>query len=212
MEKVNSVILVDKSDEKLGELFSDLKNATDFELRKFAKDNHIVCQTMTLGSACDKYSIVDSLSKVNERPFLFFVYAHGREDAIVVEGECVISSNENYYVLSNAVVYTLSCYNGGELADMLLDNKLRLFVGYRGKANCPYGMDDRTLSIGLSFVIAFLEGKTASESFDVLYDSYTKSVRDTALDPFQRAAYQESRDALVMKGDGNIQIKDLLIA
>lgn len=212
MNKVNSIILADESDGKLGEIFADLKNATDLELYNFGKDKHVTCQTMLLGSECDKHTIVESLTKVNEQPFLFFVYAHGREDAIMVNSEGVISSNENYYILSNAVVYTLSCYNGGKLADVLLDNKALLFVGYKAKANCPYGMDDQTLEIGLSFVTAFLKGNTARESFENLYSAYTKVVRDESLDPFQRAAYQESRDALVIKGDENVQIKNLLIA
>lgn len=212
MKKVNSIILADEADERLGELFADLKNATDLELNKFGKDNHVICQTCMLGSECDKRTVAEPFSKVNQSPFFFFVYAHGREDAIMVDGENVISATDNYYILSNAVIYALSCHNGGNLADVLLNNQILLFVGYKDNANCPYGMDDRTLEIGLSFITAFLQGKTARESFEKLYSEYTKAVRDENLDPFQRAAYQESRDALVIKGNEDIHIDNLLIA
>lgn len=106
------------------------------------------------------------------------------------------------------MVYTFSCYNGNELADKLLANKAKLFVGYKGKAICPYGLEEYTGKVVLSFISAFLEGKNAKDSFDSLYDGYTKLLRDNSLDPFQKVYYQESRDNLVLKGNLYLNLKD----
>ena len=108
------------------------------------------------------------------------------------------------------MVYTFSCYNGNELADTLLVNKAKLFVGYKGKAICPYGLEEYTGRVVLSFISAFLGGKNAKDSFDSLYDDYTKLLRDNSLDPFQKSYYQANWDNLVLKGNENLTLKDFL--
>lgn len=108
------------------------------------------------------------------------------------------------------MIYTFSCYNGNKLADRLLANKAKLYVGYKGKVNCPYGLEEYTGRVVLSFISAFLGGKNAKDSFDCLYDDYTKLLRDNSLDPFQKSFYQENRDNLVLKGNMNLALKDFL--
>ena len=210
MGKINSVILADDSAEDLGEFFVDMKNAADVEICNYRRNNQVGGKTILLNSNCDKINFSASVALINELPFLFLVFAHGKNDAILVGGENVISPTDNYYSLSNALIYTFSCYNGNKLADRLLANKVKLYVGYKGKVNCPYGLEEYTGRVVLSFISAFLGGKNAKDSFDCLYDDYTKLLRDNSLDPFQKSFYQENRDNLVLKGNMNLALKDFL--
>ena len=209
--EMNSIIMADDLAFELGEFFADLKNATDWELTNFGINNNIVCHTSFLDGSYNASSLAEPIAKINNCPFLCFIYAHGQEDSVFIGANKVFSVSDNYYLLSNAVIYTFSCNCGGILADKLLENKAILFVGYKGTANCPYGLDGITVSVVLSFIQAFLSGKTAKDSFESLYDAYSAVLRDSTLDPFQRAAFQESRDALVLKGDENVRVCDLLV-
>jgi hypothetical protein len=101
--------------------------------------------------------------------------------------------------------------NGGELADMLIQNQTKTFVGYNGVANCPYGLDDITTEIVMSFIDSFLSGKTANEAKADLVAAYERSIFDDSLDPLQRSRFQANRDNLVIKGDGNLTVGDLIV-
>lgn len=102
--------------------------------------------------------------------------------------------------------------NGGTLADVMINNNVKTFVGYSGNANCPYGIDDVTCGIVMSFVSSLLDGKTISNAVDDLKSSYENAIFDGDLEPFQRSWFQENRDGIVIKGNGNLTIDDLLVA
>lgn len=101
MGKINSIILADDSAEDLGEFFVDMKNVADIEICNYRTDNQVGGETMMLDSNCDKINFSASVALINELPFLFLVFAHGKNDAILVGGENVISTTDNYYSLSN---------------------------------------------------------------------------------------------------------------
>ena len=94
---------------------------------------------------------------------------------------------------------------------MLIQNQTKTFVGYNGVANCPYGLDDITTEIVMSFINSFLSGKTANEAKADLVAAYERRIFDDSLDPIQRSRFQENRDNLVIKGDGKLTVGDLIV-
>lgn len=97
------------------------------------------------------------------------------------------------------------------MADAIIDNKAKAFVGYTDYANCPYGIDEVTTEIVMSFISAFLSGKTVNESKADLELSYDNAIYNEFLDAFQRQLFQTNRDNLVVKGDGSLVINDILM-
>ena len=74
-------------------------------------------------------------------------------------------------------------------------------------------MDDVTCNIVMSFVSSFLfKGKSIKNAVDDLKASYEEAIYNSELDPIQRSEYQKNRDSIVIKGDGNLTINDLLVA
>ncbi len=212
--KLNSVILADDSEScDIAELFVMMKNSTIQLLEQYTTDHEdIVSENNTyLSDSVTKQSFSEKMSLVNSEPFLCFWYGHGKADSFRIADEDVVTTTENYYVFSNALIYTFSCLNGNDLADAIMANKAKAFVGYTDYANCPYGIDDVTTEIVMSFVSAFLSGKTVNESKADLELSYDNAIYNETLDAFQRQLFQTNRDNLVVKGDGSLIIKDILI-
>lgn len=211
--KLNSVILADNSEScDIADLCVLLKNSTVQLLEHFSccsdwNLDYRIC----LSDSTTRSNLSDKLSDVNCNNFLCFWYGHGKKDSFYVDNEPIITTIENHYIFSNALIYTFSCYNGEELADVLVKNNCKVFVGYTSAANCPYGIDDMTSEIAMSFINSFLSGKSVVESKEDLVNSYERAIFDEELEPFQRVSYQRNRDSLVVKGDGKLCINDMLI-
>ena len=213
--KLNAVVIADDVAENIGELCVMLKNSTNQMLEQFqqARNDGIEVDHFTYcHDTINKHNLSEKVSPVNANGFLCCWYGHGSDTSFNMNGERIVTTTDNHYVFSNAVIYTFSCMNGGTLADVLIDNNVRAFVGYSGNANCPYGIDDVTCGIVMSFVSSLLDGKTISNAVDDLKSSYENAIFDGDLEPFQRSWFQENRDGIVIKGNGNLTIDDLLVA
>lgn len=210
----NAIVITDDVAENIGELCVMLKNSTGQLLEQFGltKDDINVNNATYCHDAVNKQNISEKLALVNSKSFLCCWYGHGKDKSFRINGENVVTTTDNYYIFSNALIYTLSCLNGGTLADVLIDNNAKTFVGYCGNVNCPYGIDDVTCDIAMSFLSSFLGGKSVSDAVDDLKSSYEDAVFNKDLEPFQRLQFQENRDNVTLKGDGTITINDLLVA
>lgn len=212
--KLNSVILADDSEScDIADLFVMMKNSTIQLLEQYTVAHEdIVSENNTyLSDSITKQNLSEKMLLVNSKPFLCFWYGHGKADSFRIADEDVVTTTENYYVFSNALVYTFSCLNGKDLADAVIDNKAKAFVGYTAYANCPYGIDDVTTEIVMSFISAFLSGKTVNESKADLELSYDNAIYNESLDVLQRQLFQTNRDNLVVKGEGSLVINDILV-
>ena len=212
--KLNSVILADDSELcDIANLFVMMKDSTTQVLEQYATshedidaENHIY-----LSDTVTKQNLSEKMSLVNSDSFMCFWYGHGMHDSFKIGNDNIVTTTENYYLFSNALIYTFSCLNGNNLADALVANKAKAFVGYTDFANCPYGIDDVTTEIVMSFIFSFLGGKTINEAKEDLEAAYNHAVYDESLDPFQRPLFQTNRDNLVVKGNGELKLCDLLI-
>lgn len=214
--KLNVVILADDSAYcSISDLCLMLKNSAYRLLEQYKNvhpDMDLNYQEF-LSDSINKQNLSEKMASVNIDRFLCFWYGHGKRDSFQIDREDVVTTTDNHYVFSNAFIYTFSCLNGNELADILIANKVKAFVGYTEFANCPYGMDDVTCNIVMSFVSSFLfKGKSIKNAVDDLKASYEEAIYNSELDPIQRSEYQKNRDSIVIKGDGNLTINDLLVA
>lgn len=212
--KLNSVILADDSEScDIAELFVMMKNSTIQLLEQYtvAHEDIVSVNNTYLSDSITKQNLSEKMSLVNSEPFLCFWYGHGKADSFRIADEDVVTITENYYVFSNALIYTFSCLNGKDLADVIMANKAKAFVGYTNYANCPYGIDDVTTEIVMSFISAFLSGKTVNESKADLELSYDNAIYNESLDVLQRQLFQTNRDNLVVKGDGSLVINNILV-
>jgi hypothetical protein len=212
--KLNSVIFADNSAScDIADLFVMLKNSTEQLLEQFASSHEIEDTSNTyLSDSITKQTLSEKMALVNNDHFMCFWFGHGKKDSFMMDGADIVTTTENYYVFTNAVIYTFSCFNGNDLADAVITNNGKVFVGYTGYAHCPYGIDDVTCSIAMSFVTSFLNGKSISNSVNDLRVAYEDAIFNDELEPFQRSRFQENRDGIVLKGDGTLTINDLLVA
>lgn len=212
--KLNTVILADDSAScNIADLCVLLKERTVQQLEEFTLSNSCVDieKYIYLSDSISKLNVSEKMSLINSDCSICFWYGHGKADSFCIENEPIITTTENHYVFSNALIYTFSCLNGGELADTLVANNVKAFVGYTNYANCPYGIDDVTSSIVMTFIKSFLSGKTVHESKEALSASYEDAIFNEDLEPFQRSQFQSNRDGLIVKGNGNLCIRDMLI-
>ena len=64
----------------------------------------------------------------------------------------------------------------------------------------------------MTFIESFIKGKTVNESKEDLIASYENAIFNEELEPFQRLSFQQNRDNLIVKGNGNLCIDDMLTA
>lgn len=212
--KMNVVVIADDVAENIGELCVMLKNSTHHLLEQFelTTDNVSIINATYCHDTVNKQNLSEKLALVNYKNFLCCLYGHGTDTSFSMNGEDIVTTTDNHYVFSNALVYTFSCMNGGSLADVLINNNAKVFVGYSGNANCPYGIDDVTCGIAMSFLSSFFEGKAISDAVADLKLSYEEAIFNNELEPFQRSFFQENRDNVSLKGNGTLTINDLLVA
>lgn len=212
--RLNTVIIADDSAEcNIRDLCVLLKNNTVQLLQQYQATQKIDVNNVILSSGVvTKNNISENLSEINNANFISFWFGHGEEDKFKIANEAIVTTTVNHYVFSNALIYTFSCYNGQELADVLIANKAIAFVGYGKKANCPLGIDNVTSQIAQTFTVSFMiEGKPVKEAVSDLYTAYDNAVYDKNIDPLIRGYFQTNRDALVLKGNGDLTINDFII-
>lgn len=212
--KLTAVTLADDSDNcNISELCTILKNNTDLLLRVFCAEHRDISlsHNVYLSGSLTKDTLVEKMVPINQNAFVCFWYGHGGNDSFEIGGEPIVTTTSNYYLFSNALVYTFSCFNGTTLADALIRNNALTFVGYTDVAQCPIGIDDTTADIAMTFISSFLSGKTAKESCMDLKIAYENAVFDETIDPFVRGYYQENRDALTLKGNKDLVLYDILV-
>lgn len=213
--KLNSIIIADDSDScDISDLCVKLKDSTLQLIEEYMSSLQPSIELQNkvyMSDAITKQSVGEIMASINDQSFMCFLYGHGTNESFNIGDESVITTTDNYYVFSNALIYTFSCLNGNDLADALINNKAKAFVGYTGKAHCPYGIDGITTRIAMSFISSFLCGKTVSMAVTDLKQTYSNAIYDESLEPFHRSCFQENRDTLVIKGDKSLQINHLIL-
>lgn len=213
--RLNTVIIADDSAEcSIRDLCVLLRDSTSQLLEQYQQTHtNIMVDNVTLSSdVVTTNNLSGKLSTINQSNFISFWFGHGEKDRFTIANEAVVTTTVNHYVFSNALIYTFSCYNGQELADVLIANKAIAFVGYDKEAQCPLGIDDITSQIVQTFIASFMvEGKSVKEAVSDLKAAYNNAVYNDKIEPFIRGYFQTNRDALVLKGNGDLTVNDFII-
>lgn len=210
--KLHSVIFCDDSDDDLGEFFRNLSEETQKLFHEKCSSNDIKhnCSVL-LSDELDKESIVETMSKVNRNNNFCCCYLHGKTNEMLNAGETIISTTLNHYMFTNSFIYAFSCNNGDELADCLIDNGANTFIGYCDDARCPVDCDELTVNVVLTGISSFLSGCDALAMYESIKIEYDKLVRNDLLDPIQRGYYLHNRDSLVIKGNKDFNINQMVL-
>lgn len=213
--RLNTVIIADDSAEcSIYDLCVMLRDSTSQLLEQYQQTHtNIMVDNVTLSSdVVTTNNLSGKLSTINQSNFISFWFGHGEKDRFTIANEAIVTTTVNHYVFSNALIYTFSCYNGQELADVLIANNAIAFVGYGKEACCPLGIDDITPRIAQTFIVSFMiEGKTVKEAVSDLYTAYNDVIYGNYVDPIRRSLFQTNRDSLVLKGNGDLTVNDFII-
>lgn len=207
---INQIVVHDGHDDKLGDFFylcTDHAHSLCVACGKEINNQIIGSDDVTAGN------IGDLLSKVNQQGFLFLGFVHGTPDSMVINGaERFVSTTSNYYLFTNSFIYTFSCYNGTELADILLMNGASVFWGYSKQVWVCHAYHDEFKKAALTGYCHFLNGDSASIAYDRMIDDMNVQIDAMyETDMIVASTLLENRDALVLKGNKELTISDLVL-
>lgn len=206
---INALIVCDKDDDKLGDFFCLCKNHTIYLSQKL-KPSLNIRETHDI----DVDNMGRYVSDINLSNFLFFGFVHGSRECMYINSNIeFINATTNYYLLSNAFVYAFSCYNGSELADILINNSVHTYWGYSNKAWVCHDFMEDFKECALSGYSHFIEGCSVAEAeMKMIADMNNKIDKLYNVNILAATLLMENRDAMVVKGRKDLTISDFRIA
>ncbi|WP_295367277.1 hypothetical protein [uncultured Prevotella sp.] len=140
-----------------------------------------------------------------------YIAAHGTKCSIINEQEeDIISTHTTNYNFNGKSLFAVSCYCAQILKDELMKIGLKLFVGYNSSFTEFPGYEEFYTSAN-SGLKAFVEGASVDEMRKIMngiYDECYKSLE--VKNPLAADALFDNREALVIAGEGNLHLSDLL--
>ncbi|NDV82539.1 hypothetical protein [Bacteroides sp. 51] len=206
---INTVIIYDHDDETLGNFFCLCADDVEFIPDKAIAELNVI----KLNS--DDVTVANlstHMVKYNQERFIFLGFMHGSKEAMVLSGtENIVTLTTNHYLFSNAFIYNFSCYNGTDLADVLLQNNALVFWGYSDKAWVCYACLDEFKKCALSGLSHFLTGINVESSHRLMIEDINETIDKLyASNMFAASTLLENRDAIIVKGDKTLTYFDLL--
>jgi len=187
------IIAYDKSNSFFSDLAINLRIALNSNSIPF-----IELTDVNLTSVMIKTEIEQSPENI-----MFVAYSHGLNDRLCSNENCnsfyVSTSNTNLFNTTE-LFYTFSCYSGNELADSLIKNGCKSFIGYDDKAYFP-AMPSGVIQAINSGIKAFLiEKKSYREVLLTLIDEYVQLIDFYEDSDFPLSVrLSKNRRALVLK-------------
>jgi len=202
---INSILLYDNQDTKLGTFFTLCANKF-LQLYHNFYNQSVSAEHKTNNG--DKNSIETSLSTYNSSKFLFVSFLHGNEDAMYIDNQQVVST-DNAYFFSNAFCYTFSCHCGKKLANVLIQNNACAFWGYINKAYSITDYEDDFAELATSGLKYFFDGNSIGNAYSAVIEEYTNKIDELyQTDFFVAATLLRNRDSVTALGDKNLTVND----
>ena len=106
--KLNAIVIADDVAENIGELCVMLKDHTNQLLEQFGQSNDDIQieKVNYCHNTINKNNLSEKVSLVNSNNFLCCWYGHGNDVSFNMNGENIITTTDNHYVFSNALIYT----------------------------------------------------------------------------------------------------------
>ena len=205
---INTVIVYDDDDENLGDFFSLCKHHVVSTSRQYKSEIKEINS-----SNIDVDNLGLSFSEVNQNNFLFFGFIHGSKDSMIMnETDHFISVTNNYYILSNAFVYTFSCHNGSDLADKLLENNVHIYWGYNEKASVCNNYINEFRNCALCGYDYFISGCSVEIAEKMMYETINDTIDKLAnVSSFAASILMDNRDSIIVKGNKSMTMADFIL-
>lgn len=203
---INQIIVHDEQDEILGDFFG---LCADYVHSLCVVGHQCEINSQRHGSGkVTANNIGEILSKVNQRGFLFLSFVHGSPESMVMDDtECFVSTTKNHYLFTNSFIYTFSCYNGTDLADILLMNGAAVFWGYSNAAWVCHPHNDEFKTAALSGYRHFLSGDSATVAYNRMIEDMNTQIDEMyKTDIIAASCLMKNRDALTLKGNRELTV------
>jgi hypothetical protein len=206
---IRILIAFDELDPDMGAYFTACKE----EILLHTEDNSTI-NVDCINGRINNYNVVtDHITTFDEKPFIFISYAHGREDAILLNSDPVIDL-ENAYYFGTSLFYSCSCRVAQQLGKQLVEvENCKAFIGYREDAMLASveKYDDIFRACDNFGIKHFLNGNTTLKTaFEAMIDFYTEQLDLLSLENAMAASYLlDSRNALtLLPSDSNCTLND----
>ncbi len=209
---IDCIIAFDEKDVELGGYFESCKE----QIRLVLSENESVMVQEINAQRCNQPFLEHVLSPKLGKPFLFAAYCHGLPNALKVEGEQFIKSNENTSLFQNVFFYTNACLAGETLGKELMEKGALAFIGYndtikvdlRAK-NIFRDCDNYTLMFFVGTNVSIYEAfKAAKKYFTFQIDKLIESGGWKKYDAAAELTF--ARDSLVFLGNKELKFTQLL--
>ena len=208
---INTLLVCDNNDHILGDFFEMCSDETQrlFDLSDFEFD-----KTIITGNAAFDVVIPMSTDVINSTPFLFVSYTHGSENELLKNGNNpFVSIDKNIDSLKNSFAYCYACKAGKDLGKELCKNGALCFIGYKEDVVVQkfFGAEDGFIKCAVYGIEALLDGNTTGQVVTKMKEKHTEYIDKFYLkDMLTAVLFMQNRDALVLHGESELTIKDLL--
>lgn len=203
------ILAYDDLDEKLGDYFYDCAMEIKGLLPK-AFQNTLV---EIFGGRLNMAYIDLQLQKVNQSGYVFTAYSHGKPNCLTCKNVAYLESGLNSHFCINGLVYSSACSIGQILGKQMVEEGAKAFVGYNRDAEAVLAESFRKISIRCDnyALILFLNNyplKTAVAKAKAFYSQMIDKIYE--VNPLIAASLVRNREALVLIGDGDLRLRDLV--
>lgn len=168
---IHILIPYDDKDPNRGEYFNESQKHLISKINIFDNIDYTLLDTNT----CFNNSIDNYISKLDEKPFILVAYLHGGNDALFVEEETYIST-QNAYFFGETLFYACSCLSANMLGQQLINNGCKVFLGFNQKISSANNETEPIFyHCENAFLYHFLSGNhTIQDCLSFMYDEYER--------------------------------------
>lgn len=142
-----------------------------------------------------------------------FIANHGDARSIAGNNGDIVSVDTNNALFSGKLLYAVSCTCAQELKNSLVSVGLRSFWGYDNKLNIWYGYPQYARSC-MAGMKSLMDGKTIKEAKEEMIAQYNHDISELEEqypnDTYLAAALLDNREALVVYGEDDVKLSDLM--
>ena len=201
---VNSLIVFDENEEKLGYFFKLCREDLDTFF------NDLVFEIDIVSNGVFSIIIKAKTDNLKQEPFIFSAFTHGDNDSLLQDAHHpYITITDDLSSFDNSFIYAYACKSGDILGQEFINFGSKCFIGY-----------NRTISIWNTWMKPFVNtatyglklfynGSTVNDVYNKIKELYNEEIDKLYKNDFVIASIlMENRDALVIYGDKNLDINN----
>lgn len=140
---INVIVVADDIASDFGDYFRLAHNHLALELDA----TEVSWQTIN-GQDCHPAAVEAAITSLQEKPFVFVGYSHGKHDALVsTAAQDGYVNSKNAYCFGTSLFYTTSCLSARTLKQLLIESNCYAYVGYNDNIEVPVSAQDQRIFI-----------------------------------------------------------------